>query len=124
MEKTRKKSNKLKPIARKRRNYIYLLFSILFAISTGYIFFNFPPDYKFYISNFGIPVLPIFFISFATFIFSLITFIFKSRLQGLIFALFLIFCLILRLTVLKHWLFLALILALFATTELFIHKKK
>ena len=124
MEKTRKKSNKLKPIARKRRNYIYLLFSILFAISTGYIFFNFPPGYKFPVSNFEIPILPIFFVSLGAFIFSFFTFIFKRKLQGLIFVLFVISYLALRLTGLTHWLFLFLILALFATIELFIYKKK
>ena len=123
MVKTRRKI-KLKPIARKRRNYIYLLISILFAITTGYVFLNFPPDYKIPVSNFEIPILPIFLISLFVLIFSFLTFIFKRKVQGLIFSSFILVYLGLRLAGLTHWIFLFLILALFVTTELFILKKK
>ena len=125
MEKTRRK---VRPIARKRHNYIYLLASILFAISTGYILFNFPPEYKIEISNFNIPVqipiLPIFFLSLSVFVFSLITFLFFRKIQGAIFVIFILGYIAMRLAGLTHFIFLILVIALFATIELFILKKK
>lgn len=124
MEKTRRKSAKLRPIARKRHNFIYLLLSILLAISTVYLFLTFPPEHSFALSNFGIPVLPIFLASLTGFIFSTLTFIFIQKAQGIILSLLILFYLILRLIGLTHWIFGVMFLALFITTELFVLKNK
>ncbi|MBI4098125.1 MAG: hypothetical protein HY426_03720 [Candidatus Levybacteria bacterium] len=121
MIKTRRK---IRPIARKRYNFLYLLFAILFAISTGYIFVNFSPNHKFELSNFEIPILPIFLTSLSVFVFSFITFLLKRKLQGIIVFSFILFYLVIRLIGLTHWLFGVLIIALFITVELFILKKK
>ncbi|KKQ34316.1 MAG: hypothetical protein US51_C0043G0004 [Microgenomates group bacterium GW2011_GWA2_37_6] len=121
MEKTRRK---VRPIARKRHNFVYLLLAILFAILTGYIFLNFPPDYKFEIANIEIPILPIFLVSLTGFIFSACTFIFIQKLQGFIISSFILFYLVLRLIDLIHWIFAVMFLALFITVELFVLKKK
>ena len=121
MEKSRRK---VRPIARKRHNYIYLLLAILLAISTVYLFLNFPPDYSFEIANIGIPILPIFLASSIGSIFSACTFIFIQKAQGIILSLLVLVYLIFRLIGLTHWIFAILILALFITIELFVLKKK
>ena len=128
----------MRPIARKRHNFVYLLLAILLAILTVYLFINFPPDYKFQIpalpastrgepagrSNFGVPILPIFLVSLTGFIFSTLTFIFIQKTQGIIISSLILLYLILRLIGLNHWIFLFLFLALFITIELFVLKKK
>lgn len=122
--KSRRKQAKLKPIARKRFNFLYLLIAFLFGIITAYIIYNFPPTYVFTFERFSISIFPFFVISLSVFIFSLITFMTKKRSQGIIFTLLIIGYLLMRTQGLTHWIFLTLILALFITAELFIFKKK
>lgn len=117
------KTKKLKPIARRRRNYIYLLLAILFAISTLYIVRNLPPSERLLIMNIGIPILPLFFLSLTGFIYSLLTFIFIKKTQGILISFFVIIYLILRLIGLTHWAFGAIILILFLITEILILKR-
>jgi len=124
LARSRRKIPKLKPIARKRHNFIYLLLSILFGIIIFYLFYNYPPTYKFPLSKIQIPILPLFLISLAGFIFSTLTFIFIQKIQGIIISVFVILFLILRLIGITHWIFAVLFIALFITTELFILKKK
>jgi len=114
----------VKKFDRKRRNFVYLLLAILFAIAVVYIFLNFPPDYKFKIGIFGIPILPFFFISLAIFIFSTITFLLIKKAQGILLVFFFLSYILMRLAGLTHWIFGLLFLALFITIELFILKKK
>ncbi len=125
MERSRRKLN---PIARKRHNYVYFLLSILAAIVTGYIFFNFPPDYNIDLSQynitFQIPITPVFFLSFYLFVFSFITFILIKKIQGILFVVFILGYIGMRQIGLTHWIFLVLLLALFITIELFLFKKK
>ncbi len=121
MEKSRRK---IRPIARKRRNYLFPLLGILFAIVAIYIFFSFAPESKLAIANFGIPILPIFLVSLTLFIYSLFRFIFINKTQALLFSVLLLFYLILRLIGLTHWIFAALFLALFVTIEIFLYRKK
>lgn len=121
---TKPKPSKLKPIARRRRNYIYLLLAILFAIFALYIIKNFPPFYKFPVMNIGIPVLPVFLITLAGFIYSILTFIFIQKTQGILVSFFIIIYLVLRLLGLTHWGFGVIILILFIVSEIYILKKK
>jgi hypothetical protein len=126
--KSRRRAAKIKPIARKRHNFVYLLFAILLAILTGYIFYNFPPDYKFDLSKYNIPlqipVLPVFLFSLIAFIYSACTFIFIQKIQGALLSIFTLSYLLIRLLGLTHWIFALLFTALFITVELFIIKKK
>lgn len=124
LARSRRKPEKLKPIARKRHNFLYLLLAILFGIITLYLFYNFPPTYKFSISQLQIPIIPLFLISLTGLIFSILTFIFIQKTQGIIISFFVILFLVLRLIGLSHWIFLILIIALFITVELFVLKKK
>ena len=119
--KTRKK---LKPIARKRHNYIYLLIAILLTIITSYLFVNFSPFHKFLISAVTIPILPIFFAILGLLIFSLSTFIFIGKQHGVVITLIVLGYLLMRLIGLTHWIFLTLSIALLITVELFLIKKK
>ena len=121
MEKTRRR---LRPIAKKRRNYLYLLLAILFAIITGYIFINFPPGYEFQIMNLGIPILPIFFTLFGLLIFSTTTFLFIQKNHGVVITIFVMSYILMRILGFTHWIFGVMFLALFITVELFILKKK
>ena len=107
-----------------RRYFIFLPLSLLFLASTAYIFLKLPPDYKFAIANLRISILPFFFASLFALVFSLFTFVFRSRLQGLIFSSLIIFYMFLRFVELTSLLFLGLIIALFITIELFIYKKR
>lgn len=124
LQRSRRELPKPRPIARRRHNYIYLLLGILFGITTIYLFFNFPPTYKFGAMDFAIPILPIFLISLVGFIFCSLTFFFREKIQGIIVSTFVVLYLILRLIGLTHWIFLLLTVALFITAELFVLKKK
>lgn len=115
---------KMRPIARRRRNYVYLLFSILLAIALMYVIKNLPPSYMIPVMNFGFPILPVFFLLLAGFIYSLLTFIFIQKTQGILVAFFVILYLILRLLGLTHPIFAVIILVLFIVSEFIILKKK
>lgn len=123
LAKIKAKPAKIKPIARRRRNYIYLLLAILLAISLLYILKNLPPSFAIPVSNTAIPILPIFFLLLIGFIYSLLTFIFIKKTQGILISFFIIIYLILRLLGLTHWVFGAIILILFIISEFFIFKK-
>lgn len=124
MEKVLKTRRKIKPIARKRHNYVYLLISILFLIATIYIVFNTSPNGNLMIKNFGIPSIPLFLISLFILLYFFFTFLLIKKIQGLLISGFNTFYVILRIIGLTHWLFLILFIALFITLELFLLKKK
>jgi uncharacterized membrane protein YhaH (DUF805 family) len=115
---------KIKPIARKRRNYVYLLLSILTGILTVYMLLSYAPDYKITASNLAIPLFPFFIASLLVFVFSTINFVFIQRMHGLLASIFLFFYLLFRLLGLTHWIFVVLFIALFITLEFFINKQK
>jgi len=107
-----------------RQYFIFLPLSVLFLASTAYLFFKVSPDYRFAFLNIRIPILPFFFVSLFAFIFSLLAFVSRSKLQGLIFSSLIVFYLFLRYLELTSPLFLGLVLALFVTIELFLYKQK
>ncbi len=121
---SRKRQPKLKPIARKRHNYAYLLASVLFLILISYLFVNFSPFHKFVISNLKIPILPIFFTLLGLLFFSLSTFLFIQKQHGVVLTLTILGYLLMRLVGLTHWIFLGLMVGLIVVLELFIIKKK
>lgn len=115
---------KTKPIARRRRNFVYLLLSILIFIGLAYTFFNFSPTKPIDVNGFGIPTKPIFLIAIFGLLYTTVTFISNKKPQGLLAAILVTGYLQLRFIGLTHWLFLILFIALFITLELFILKKK
>ena len=115
---------KLRPIARRRRNYVYLLLTILLSIALMYVVKNLPPSSIIPVMEFGIPILPIFFLLIAGFIYTLLTFIFIQKTQGILVSFFVILYLILRLLGLTHWGFGIIIFALFIVSEIIILRKK
>lgn len=121
---SRRKPPKLKPIARKRHNYIYLFLAILFGIATAYLIYTFPPSYKIPASTIQISIIPLFLISLTGLIYTALTFIFIQKTQGILFTVFIISYLALRLIGLTHWIFIIMFIALFITAELFVLKKK
>lgn len=123
LQRTRLKM-KTKPIARRRRNYVYPLLSILIFIGLSYIFFNFSPIKPIELKGFEIPTKPIFLIAIFGLLYTAVTFISNKKSQGLLVATLTTGYLLLRFIGLTHWLFLILFIALFITLELFILKKK
>lgn len=121
---SRKKLPKVKPIARKRHNYAYLLASVLFLILISYLSVNYSPFHKFQISTLAVPILPIFFTLLGLLIFSLSTFVFIQKQHGVVLTLMILGYLLMRLIGLTHWIFLILVLGLLVALELFIIKKK
>lgn len=121
MEKTRRK---IKPIARRRRNFLYFLLAILFAIITGYIFLSFAPDQKIQIQKMGIPILPFFLISFFILLYSILRFIFIYASHAFSFSIIFMAFLIFRIFGLTHWIFTLLFLSLFVSLEYLLAKKK
>jgi hypothetical protein len=117
---SRRKQEKLKPIARKRHNLAYLLLSILLILFAGYLLTNFSPNDKLGI----IPIFPIFFLTFGLLIYSMTTFVFREKHHGAILAILMSFYLFLRLLGLTHWIFAVMFIALFIFIELFLSKKK
>lgn len=120
---SRIKPQKVRPIARLRHNYFYLLLTLIFGLITIYLFFNFPPNHKFYFSGIGIPIIPVFFLSIIGFIFSMLTFVFIQKTQGIVISFFAVLYLIIRMMGITNWVFGALILALFIIAEIYIIKK-
>lgn len=91
------KAPKLRPIARRRRNYVYLLLGILFGIISFFIVVNNPPNYNFVLANISVPILPILLTTATISVFSLFTFIFNKKLYGAVIAGILLSILIFRL---------------------------
>jgi hypothetical protein len=124
VRKSRLQPPKLKPIARRRRNYVYLLLAILLAILTLYIVKTYPPFYKFPFKPIEISIVPIFFIVLGGFLYTLLSFIFIKKTQAILITFFIILYFILRLLGLTHWAFGIIIILLFVASEYFILLKK
>ena len=124
VQRSRRKIEKLKPIARKRHNYIFLFISILLGILSLYLFIKFPPEHMFQVSNFMIPVIPIFLASLAGFIYFLTTFIFIQKTQAVILSILITTLLITRLLGFTHFIFLIMFLVIFGVVEVFVFKQK
>ena len=124
LPKTRPSAPKLRPIARKRHNYLFLLLAILSGILTIYLIVSSPPEESINLQYFTISIIPIFFISLSIFIFSLGSFLFFRPIQGIIFVIFILSYIAMRLIGLTHWIFLLLVITLFITIEFMILKKK
>ena len=104
---------------RKKRNLWLLIVSFLSLISIIYLIFSFPPNnIVLSTSNFQLSTVVVFFSLLFLFFFSLISYIFKSTLQGMLISSTIIAYLFLRTLGLTQPLFLILILALLFVMEL------
>jgi hypothetical protein len=96
-------------------------FSPTATITISDILSNVPAILNTYVK---IPTMALFFVLLAVFLFSIISFIFKSKIHGVLAAAFVTIYLLFRLNHLTHPFFLILLLALFVTLELFASNRK
>ncbi len=109
---------------RTRKKLIYLpVISLASSLTLLYIVFSFPPNFSLNLSGILLPIIPIVFLLFFVFIWSLVEFIFADRIQGFLFAIFPTIYLVLRFFKLNQLLFLILLLILFLGLELFFYRK-
>jgi hypothetical protein len=109
---------------RVRKKIIYLpVISLAALLSLIYIIFSLPPSFELNLNYFTLPILPISFLLFFIFIWSLVAFIFISKVQGFLFAIFPTVYLLLRFFKLDQLLFLVLLILLFVGTELLFYRK-
>ncbi|CAN5139461.1 hypothetical protein BH09PAT1_BH09PAT1_3040 [soil metagenome] len=109
---------------RNKRQFIYLIFTIISALCTCLVLLFVSPVKPFSLGFITISPLILFFIPVLLFFFSLPSFILKSRKHGLLLSLFVLSYLIFRLTGLTHPIFLVLLLGLFLTLELLFSNKQ
>ncbi|MBI2025780.1 MAG: hypothetical protein HYT06_00185 [Candidatus Levybacteria bacterium] len=108
---------------RRKKLLILPVFSVISLVSLSYLIFSFPPNALISFYDFKITAIPIAFLLLFIFLWSLVWFISANKIQGLIFAIFPIIYLILRLNHLNQMFFLVLLFILFAATELFFFRK-
>lgn len=111
-------------LRRSKRNYSFLLLSVLFLIITGYILCNFAPKESFNLKIIKIPVLIVFLLSLSGFIFSLTTFILVRKMQGAIFTTFVLLYIFLRVAGLTHFIFLIILIVILIFIEIIIYKER
>lgn len=103
---------------RKKRQFFFLVLTILSLIATLLVIFFLSPNHNLALGPLTLSPLIIFFIPLGIFFFSLPTFVLKSPKHGILLSLFVISYLIFRLTGLTHPIFLVLLIGLFLTLEL------
>ena len=118
---------------RKKRSLKFLALSLLSFIFLLYIIVYTPPSFKFTIfpaernlasqDNFQIPILIPFFTLLFIFVYSIIAFMFKSSIHGVLAGLFVVLYLVLRMKDLTHPFFLVLLFAIFLTLDIFFSKR-
>src|SRR5690349_13503712 len=100
------KHNKIK---RRTKSLIFLLLCLTSFILLITLLYFFPPEFKFQISTFTFQPIYIFFPLLFIFIFSLITYLFKSKTHGILIASFFMTYLLFRFNNLTHPFFLVLL---------------
>lgn len=108
----------------RKRPLSYLIVSIALFVLLAWIVMFLSPTGQISLSILAIPILPIFLLLLFLFLFSLGTYIFKNKLQGLLIGLFVVSFFLFRLTNLTHPFFFILLAALFLTVELMITYRK
>lgn len=107
-----------------KKRLLFLLLSIASGLLLGGLIYFYPPDASFPFIFFQLSYLTLFFLLLAIWLFATGTFIFKSKLHGILLSLFVIIYLIFRLTDLTHPFFLIMLAALFLSLELFVSYRK
>ena len=113
----RQKTKKLIPV-------LLILSSLIILAGLIFMISIFPPDYQINLLNINLPIISCFFVLLFFFIFTLGTFLFKSKTQGFLIGLLIIGFLIFRVNNLTHPFFFILLGALFLTLELLFTYKK
>ncbi len=109
---------------RGRRPWLLFIPGVLSLAALSYLVYYYPPDYQFLISNFQIPVLPVWFVLLFIAVYGIFSFFLNSKRRGFMLSLFAVIYLLLRLNGLTHLLFLLLLIVLFGLIELFYIKRK
>ncbi len=118
------KRSKTHIITRSTKNIGFLLIGIILLFFLILLISFFSPNTELSFLSYKIPVLIVFFLLLFSTIFSLGTYIFKSKTQGVLFGLLIIGFLIFRVNNLTHPFFFILLGALFLTLELLFTYKK
>ncbi|HSW98023.1 MAG TPA: hypothetical protein VLF89_09425 [Candidatus Saccharimonadales bacterium] len=110
-------------ITRKKR-YLCLFLAIFSLCAEIYVVRTVPPDMQFSLANVNIPIIVIFFLLLFSFLFFLITFLFKKILQGILLALFTNIYMLFRYFGFTKLLYQILLLLIFISIELFFFQKR
>lgn len=108
---------------RRRRPLVYLFLSILSLAGLIGLFFFVSPVYQIPLAVVQLPIIVPFFILLVLFCFSVVTYSFKSRKHGILFSLFVLTYLLLRMFGFTHPLFFLLLLGIFLTFEMLFANK-
>ena len=107
---------------RKKRSFLLLLIAIASGAGLGYLIFSFPPSSQ--ITNYKLPATPLFFALLFLSCASFFGFLLNNIRRGILIGAFINAYLLLRLFGLKQIFFIILLLALFATIELFFKQRE
>jgi hypothetical protein len=120
----RKKPSSTIKLHDRKRSWKLLLLAILSGSLLGLLIFFVPPETTYSLSIVQISVLPFFFLLLFTFVFAGVSYIFKSKIHGILAALLAITYLVFRQNSLTHPFFALLLLALFLVLELLFTYRK
>ena len=109
---------------RRKRSPLLLVLTAFSIIALSSLIFLLPPNWQFKVGSLSLQILYIFFPILFLFLFSFITYLFRSKTHGVLVASFTIVYLIFRLNNLTHPFFLMLLLLLLLTLELLVSHKK
>lgn len=109
---------------RKKRTWKFLIISILSFLTLIALITSFSPYQSLSLKFASISIVNIFYIVLALFLFSLSTFILKSKKHGILISIFVVTYFIFRASNLTHPFFFLLLMALFLTLELLFTSKR
>ena len=118
---------------RRKRSFWLLVLSLLSLAALIYLIVSFSPSSKLHlplgalakwgITNYQLPILPVFFLLLFTFLFSLLSYLSRNLRRGATIGLLIITYLTFRMLNLDSPLFIVLLIALFISLELFFKKR-
>lgn len=108
----------------RKKLWYLLVISIASVALLLYLVISYPPTYAFNLSGFSIIIFPLVFLSLIIFLWSLTSFIFANKTQGVLIATLTVIYLILRMNKLNQLFFLIMLLIIFAVFEFLLFRKK
>lgn len=111
-------------IKRGKRTTLFLLLTLVSLVALIGLVYLFPPDFKLVIGNWSLVILYVFLPLLFLCIFSLVAYVFKSKMHAGLIASFTIIYLIFRLNNLTHPFFLMMLLLLLLSLEFLVSHKR
>jgi hypothetical protein len=105
-------------------SFLLVTLSIVSMFALGSLVYFVPPTFKLTLGTLQIPIIFLFFLLLFVFLFAIGSFLFKSKIHGILIALLAIVYLVFRLNNLTHPFFAVLLLALFLVLELLFTYRK